>query len=229
MKLYGIGDLHLSLGVPEKPMDIFHGWENYMQLLEQHWRAMVQPEDTVVLAGDLSWGMTLPQAKADFAFLETLPGLKIILKGNHDYWWSGLSKMQQRYGAHFEFLQNDCIMVEDIAVCGTRGWLLPSAESFSDADRKIYNREGIRLELSLQQAHKMQAQQIITAFHYPPLFARTEHTCFTNLMLRYGVQHCVYGHIHGENHIPVFEGLREGINYKLVSCDTQGFQLYKVI
>ena len=137
--------------------------------------------------------------------------------------------MQQRYGAHFEFLQNDCIMAEDIAICGTRGWLLPSAESFSAADRKIYNREGIRLELSLQQAHKRQAQQIITAFHYPPLFARTEHTCFTNLMLRYGVQHCVYGHIHGENHIPVFEGLREGINYKLVSCDTQGFRLYKVI
>ena len=95
MQLYGIGDLHLSLGVPEKPMDIFHGWENYMQLLEQHWRAMVQPEDTVVLAGDLSWGMTLPQAKADFAFLETLPGQKIILKGNHDYWWNSMKKMQQ--------------------------------------------------------------------------------------------------------------------------------------
>ena len=94
MQLYGIGDLHLSLGVPEKPMDIFHGWENYMQLLEQHWRAMVQPEDTVVLAGDLSWGMTLPQAKADFAFLETLPGQKIILKGNHDYWWNSMKKMQ---------------------------------------------------------------------------------------------------------------------------------------
>ena len=93
MQLYGIGDLHLSLGVPEKPMDIFHGWENYMQLLEQHWRAMVQPEDTVVLAGDLSWGMTLPQAKADFAFLETLPGHKIIIKGNHHNCWNSIKKM----------------------------------------------------------------------------------------------------------------------------------------
>ena len=228
MALYVIGDLHLSLS-GNKSMDIFPGWHNYVDRTRQNWLAKIQPEDTVVLAGDTSWGMSFAEAKADFEFVNALPGQKIILKGNHDYWWSSLSKMQQRYGAHFEFLQNDCIMAEDIAVCGTRGWLLPSAESFSEADRKIYNREGIRLELSLQQAHKMQAQQIITAFHYPPLFARTEHTCFTNLMLQYGVQHCVYGHIHGENHIPVFEGLREGINYKLVSCDTQGFQLYKVI
>ena len=228
MALFVLGDPHLSLGA-SKPMDIFPGWNDYVERLEKNWRKLIRPEDTIVLAGDISWAMRLTDTRRDFAFLQSLPGQKIIMKGNHDYWWSSLSKMQQRYGAHFEFLQNDCIMVEDIAVCGTRGWLLPSAESFSDADRKIYNREGIRLELSLQQAHKMQAQQIITAFHYPPLFARTEHTCFTNLMLRYGVQHCVYGHIHGENHIPVFEGLREGINYKLVSCDTQGFQLYKVI
>ena len=228
MALFVLGDPHLSLGA-SKPMDIFPGWNDYVDRLEKNWRKLITPQDTIVLAGDISWAMRLTDTRKDFEFLQQLPGQKLIMKGNHDYWWSSLSKMQQRYGAHFEFLQNDCIMVEDIAVCGTRGWLLPSAESFSDADRKIYNREGIRLELSLQQAHKMQAQQIITAFHYPPLFARTEHTCFTNLMLQYGVQHCVYGHIHGENHIPVFEGLREGINYKLVSCDTQGFQLYKVI
>lgn len=229
MSIFAIGDLHLP-GGDKKPMDVFGAhWERHFERICADWQSRVKPEDIVLIPGDISWAMQLSDALNDLREIAKLPGTILLLRGNHDYWWSSLSKMQQRYGAHFEFLQNDCIMVEDIAVCGTRGWLLPSAESFSDADRKIYNREGIRLELSLQQAHKMQAQQIITAFHYPPLFARTEHTCFTNLMLQYGVQHCVYGHIHGENHIPVFEGLREGINYKLVSCDTQGFQLYKVI
>ena len=137
--------------------------------------------------------------------------------------------MQKRFGEHFEFLQNGCIMVGDIAVCGTRGWLLPSAEAFSAEDEKIYRREAIRLELSLQAAAKQKPAAIIAAFHYPPLFARTEHTAFTNLLHNYGVQHCLYGHLHGENHISAFEGLREGIRYKLVSCDTQDFQLYKII
>ena len=229
MSIFAIGDLHLP-GGDKKPMDVFGAhWERHFERICADWQSRVKPEDIVLIPGDISWAMQLGDALNDLREIAKLPGTILLLRGNHDYWWSSLSKMQQRYGAHFEFLQNDCIMVEDIAVCGTRGWLLPSAESFSDADRKIYNREGIRLELSLQQAHKIQAQQIITAFHYPPLFARTEHTCFTNLMLQYGVQHCVYGHIHGENHIPVFEGLREGINYKLVSCDTQAFQLYKVI
>lgn len=230
MHIYAIGDLHLSGEPASKPMEVFgEHWRNHKEKVAANWQNTVTAQDTVIVCGDISWAMTLEEAAQDLDWLARLPGRKLLLRGNHDYWWSSLSKMQQRYGAHFEFLQNDCIMAEDIAVCGTRGWLLPSAESFSAADRKIYNREGIRLELSLQQAHKMQAQKIITAFHYPPLFARTEHTCFTNLMLQYGVQHCVYGHIHGENHIPVFEGLREGINYKLVSCDTQGFRLYKVI
>ena len=173
--------------------------------------------------------LQLEHALDDLHAIAALPGRKILLRGNHDYWWSSLNKMQQRYGAHFEFLQNDCIMAEDIAVCGTRGWLLPSAESFSEADRKIYNREGIRLELSLQQAHKMQAQQIITAFHYPPLFAAEEHTLFTDLLEQYHVNYCVYGHIHGENHVLTFEGEREGVNYKLVSCDTQGFELTRIL
>ena len=153
MQLYGIGDLHLSLGVPEKPMDIFHGWENYMQLLEHHWRAMVQPEDTVVLAGDLAWGMTLPQTKADFAFLETLPGQKIILKGNHDYWWNSMKKMQQFFADNgFEslhILHNNSYSVEGYAICGTRGWLFDVGEPH---DEKVMNREIGRLLMSLDAA-----------------------------------------------------------------------------
>ena len=171
MHIYAIGDLHLSGEPASKPMEVFgEHWRNHKEKVAANWQNTVTAQDTVIVCGDISWAMTLEEAAQDLDWLAQLPGRKLLLRGNHDYWWSSLSKMQQRYGAHFEFLQNDCIMAEDIAVCGTRGWLLPSAESFSDADRKIYNREGIRLELSLQQAHKMQAQQIITAFHYPPLF-----------------------------------------------------------
>ena len=146
--------LHVSMDslmkMPEKPMDIFHGWENYMQLLEQHWRAMVQPEDTVVLAGDLSWGMTLPQAKADFAFLETLPGQKIILKGNHDYWWNSMKKMQQFFADNgfdsLHILHNNHYAFQQYGICGTRGWVSINGET---ADAKVLAREVQRLEVSV--------------------------------------------------------------------------------
>ena len=230
MNIYAIGDLHLSGEPPTKPMEIFgEHWLGHKEKIRHNWLATVTDQDVVLVCGDISWAMGVQNVAEDLAWLAQLPGRKLLLRGNHDYWWSSLAKMQQLYGEHFEFIQNDCIMVGNTAICGTRGWVLPSAENFTAEDEKIYKREAIRLEMSLKAALKQEPARIIVAFHYPPLFARTEHTCFTNLMLQYGVQHCVYGHIHGENHIPVFEGLREGINYKLVSCDTQGFQLYKVI
>ena len=151
------------------------------------------------------------------------------MRGNHDYWWTSLKKMQDSFGKHFEFLQNNCIMVGDTAICGTRGWLLPSSENFTEEDNKIYQREGIRLEMSLQAAKVNNTEHIIVAFHYPPLFAPTEQTLFTDLMEKYAVKDCVYGHIHGENHLSVFEEERNGVQYKLVSCDTQGFKLYKIV
>jgi predicted phosphohydrolase len=151
------------------------------------------------------------------------------MRGNHDYWWTSLKKMQATFGEHFEFLQNNCIMVGAIAICGTRGWLLPSSENFTEEDNKIYQREGIRLEMSLQAAKTNNAERIIVAFHYPPLFAPTEQTLFTDLLEKYQVKDCVYGHIHGENHLAVFEEERNGVQYKLVSCDTQGFKLYKLV
>ena len=230
MHIYAIGDLHLSGEPPTKPMEIFgEHWRGHKEKIRQHWLKTVKADDTVIICGDISWAMSLEEAAQDLDWLARLPGRKLLLRGNHDYWWTSLAKMQKRFGEHFEFLQNGCIMVGDIAVCGTRGWLLPSAEAFSAEDEKIYRREAIRLELSLQAAAKQKPAAIIAALHYPPLFARTEHTAFTNLLHNYGVQHCLYGHLHGENHVSAFEGLREGIRYKLVSCDTQGFELYKVI
>lgn len=230
MNIYAIGDLHLSGEPPAKPMEIFgEHWLGHKEKIKNNWLATVADEDVVIICGDISWAMGVKNAAEDLTWLAQLPGRKLLLRGNHDYWWSSLAKMQQLYGEHFEFIQNDCTMVENIAICGTRGWVLPSAENFSAEDEKIYKREALRLELSLAAACKQNPAAIIVAMHYPPLFAAEEHTLFTDLMEKYRVNHCVYGHIHGENHVLTFEGKREGVNYKLVSCDTQGFALTRIL
>ena len=227
MQLYGIGDLHLSLGVPEKPMDIFHGWENYMQLLEQHWRAMVQPEDTVVLAGDLSWGMTLPQAKADFAFLETLPGQKIILKGNHDYWWTTTRKMETFLAANgfdtLHILHNNACIVDDTALCGTRGWPF---DDLAAQGEKLMAREAGRLRMSLQAAGD--AAQRIAFLHYPPIYPGAAAQELVDVLHDFGVTECYYGHLHGKSIRYATQGERDGITYRLISADGLAFCPYKI-
>ena len=230
MNIYAIGDLHLSGEPPAKPMEIFgEHWLGHKEKIKNNWLATVTDGDVVIICGDISWAMGVKNAAEDLAWLAQLPGRKLLLRGNHDYWWSSLAKMQQLYGEHFEFIQNDCTMVDNISICGTRGWVLPSAENFSAEDEKIYKREALRLELSLKAAQHHNPEQLIVAMHYPPLFAADEHTLFTDLMEKYHVNHCVYGHIHGENHVLTFEGEREGENYKLVSCDTQGFALTRIL
>ncbi len=231
MHIYAIGDLHLSGDPPTKPMEIFgEHWANHKAKVAANWLATITEDDTVIICGDISWALQLPEADPDLNWIAQLPGHKILLRGNHDYWWTTLKKMQNRWGEQYQFLQNNCIMVEDIAICGTRGWVLPSAEKFTAEDEKIYQREGIRLELSLKEALKHNPRQIIVALHYPPLFAAEEETVFTQLLEKYQVQDCIYGHIHGgANHIPVFEETRKGVRYKLTSCDTQEFKLYQIV
>ena len=229
MNIYAIGDLHLSGDPPAKPMEIFgEHWAGHREKIKENWLSTVSPEDVVIICGDISWAMSLREAQEDFAWLKALPGRKLLLRGNHDYWWTSLKKMQAFFGEGFEFIQNNCIQVEDFAICGTRGWLLPSAENFTEEDRKIYEREALRLTMSLECAKKSGAKEIICALHYPPLFAAEEETAFTNLLEQHEVKTCLYGHIHGLDHVFTFEGERKGVNYKLVSCDTQGFKLYKV-
>ena len=153
MRLFTIGDLHLSFGVPDKPMDIFGGWKDYQKLLEQNWLERIAPEDTVVLAGDFSWGMTLVQAEADFAFVQNLPGQKILLKGNHDYWWASKKKMDDFFTAHgfntLHILHNNHYAFGQYGICGTRGWVSMQGEA---ADAKILAREVQRLQVSIQSA-----------------------------------------------------------------------------
>ena len=237
MNIYAIGDLHLSGEPASKPMEKFgEHWLGHKEKIKENWLRTVTPEDYVIIAGDISWAMNLTEAEVDLKWIPELPGKKILLRGNHDYWWTSVSKMRKLY-PEFIFLQNDSTLVElpteaglqRVAICGTRGWTLPSSEKFTEEDNKIYLREGIRLELGLQQAVKLEPDLLVLAMHYPPLFAPEEQTVFTDLIEKYEVKHCVYAHIHGENHVITFEGLRNGANYKLVSCDTQGFELYRVV
>lgn len=231
MSLYAIGDLHLSLG-SEKPMDIFGGgWEGYVQKIAEGFQTITQ-EDTVVLCGDTSWAMSLEESTQDFKFLSSLPGKKIILKGNHDYWWTTVSKME-RYFKSFEFnnftiLHNNCIKLGDIAICGTRGWFYE--EEFKDvSEEKIYNREIIRLETSLKAAGKSGASKIYAFLHYPPISDSFECSDISFLFEKYGVELCCYGHLHGYSHKRAFEGNYNGTEYKLVSSDYINFTPLKLI
>lgn len=222
MALYAIGDTHLSLGA-DKPMDVFGGnWEGYVEKLLAGF-AKVTPEDTVVLCGDLSWGMSLPQAREDFAFLDALPGKKYLLKGNHDYWWGTAAKMN----AFFEecgfttlhILHNNCGEYGDLALCGTRGWFYE--EDQGGHNEKVFNRELIRLEASLKAAGE---REKLCFLHYPPCYQG--YTCpeIMALLERYGVKRCYYGHLHGGSHRLAIEGKYGAVEYHLVSADYLNFE-----
>lgn len=229
MSLFVLGDTHLSFGVPDKPMDIFNGWENYQALLEENWRRMITPEDTVVLAGDISWGMTLEEAKADFAFLQGLPGKKIILKGNHDYWWNSMKKMTGFFEANgfdsLHILHNNCYPYGEYAICGTRGWVNMPGEA---ADAKVLAREQQRLKVSLEAAAK-QGLKPIVFLHYPPIFWSNRNEPMLALLEEFSVEHCYYGHLHGKSHNRATRGLEDGVMYHLISGDYLQFVPEKVL
>ncbi len=226
MALYTLADLHLSCGVA-KPMDIFGGgWQGYMTKIEKNWRAIIQPEDTVVLGGDISWGINFKEAKEDFLLLNRLPGRKIILKGNHDLWWDTVKKMNQFLAENeiqnIEWLHNTCFFYEDIALCGTRGWFYE--ENFQQAhDQKVFHRELLRLETSLKAAKAKKAAEIYVFLHYPPLYTNFKCDEIISLMQKYQVTHCIYGHLHSGSLRYAIEGLQEGITFRLVSCDHVNF------
>ena len=196
MALYAIGDTHLSLGA-DKPMDVFGGgWSGYVDKLRAGF-AEIGPEDTVVLCGDLSWGMSLEQAREDFAFLDALPGRKILLKGNHDYWWTTRAKMESFLEENgldsLSILHNNAVSVEGLSLCGSRGWMF---EQGQEHDKKIINREAGRIRASLQDAQRFGEQEKVLFLHYPPVFMQDSIPEFFEVMNQYGVRRCYYGHIH---------------------------------
>lgn len=227
MALYAIGDLHLSLGC-DKPMDVFGGlWLDYVEKLREGFAAL-RPEDVTVVCGDISWGMSLEQAREDFLFIDRLPGRKIVLKGNHDYWWSTASKAMRFFAEHgistIEILNNNCLFYGDTALCGTRGWFYEEERSAAH-DRKIMLREVGRLETSLKAAGD---REKIVFLHYPPKFINYECGEILGLFERYGVRECCYGHIHGKGRFAATQGEYKDVLYRLVSADNVNFAPVKV-
>lgn len=221
MRIYAISDLHLSVNNP-KPMDIFGPtWEGYLDKIFLQWKEMVTEDDLVLLAGDFSWAMKLEDTKPDFALLKDLPGKKVIIRGNHDYWWKSISAVRAILPEKFYAIQNDAMKFGDYILCGTRLWNLPDeGKKQSAEDEKIYKRELIRLEMTLQNAKKLQenGEKIICMLHYPPYTFKEEDNEVTALIEKYGVSKVVYGHIHGycKQHLYL---QKNGIEYFLTSCD----------
>lgn len=234
MAIYAISDLHLSFGV-NKPMNIFGKvWDNYEEIIEENWVNTVKEEDTVIIPGDISWAMTLEESIKDFEYIASLPGKKIILRGNHDYYFSTKTKMQKFFESqkieNFQIIHNTAIEVENYIVCGSRGWG-KTENNTAEQDKKIIAREEIRLRNSLEEGKKIQEQclergkkkDIIVALHFPPFIAD-----FVKILEEYEVKKCVYGHLHGYGHNMVKEGLIGNIEYKMVGCDYTGFNLIKL-
>ena len=234
MSIYTIADLHLSF-LHNKSMDIFgENWENHAEKIEYNWKNTVTENDNVILAGDFSWAMYLKDTELDFKFLNSLPGNKILLKGNHDYWWTTIAKMdrfiQDNGYKNIHFLYNNSYLVEDKIIVGTRGWNIIDTSD----DSKMIKRENARLELSIKDGLKKygDGKEIIVFMHYPPInkndMSENEPTEFIETLKKYKIHKCYYGHLHGLSHKEAIEGEIEGIEYKLISADYLNFNLIKV-
>ena len=226
MAIFTMGDLHLPLGI-DKPMNVFGSqWDNYVERIAANWGAVVSEADTVVIPGDFSWATYIEQAQKDFEYLNRLPGRKIIIKGNHDYWWTTMNKLNEYLAKNefssISFLQNNSFVAEGISICGTRGWTYPAWTAFTEDDEKYFNREVGRLELSLKAA---QTDEIYVFTHYPPMSRECEGNAFTEMMKKYNVKRCYYGHLHGYSHVNRIPGIVDGIEYHLVSSDYMRFAL----
>lgn len=229
MRIFAIGDLHLSFAV-NKPMDLFDPiWDNHHKKIKDDWLLRVKEEDLVILAGDISWAMYYEDAKVDLEWIDALPGTKVVIKGNHDYWWQSLTKMQS-YDSIF-FLHNNYFKAGELAICGTRGWVLPGSEEFSLDDERIYRREKLRLERSIMMAKKDQEiRQIVVVMHYPPLLDYLKETYFTELFHDPMIKHVIYAHLHDEKswqRAP--QGQVGELEYHLVSADYKNFKLEEII
>lgn len=234
MAIYTIADLHLSFG-ENKPMDIFgENWEGHSEKIKNNWIAKVKPEDTVILLGDFSWAMYLKDSYQDFYYLNSLPGKKLLLKGNHDYWWTTVTNMKnylkENNFENIDFIYNNSFLVEDKILTGTRGWNLLESENSS----KMINRESIRLKISIEDGIKKYGvdKEIIAFMHYPPLtqnsICNNQFMDFIEIMKQYNVKRCYYGHLHGKSHQDAVEGEFQGINFKLVSSDYLNFDLIEI-
>lgn len=225
-----MADLHLCKGNPEKTMSIFNGWQNYQELIEKNWKELISDSDTIVLPGDISWGMSLKEAAPDFKFIEQLPGQKIVIKGNHDYWWTTKKKMEDFFAAEgctsIKILHNNHYRYGEYGICGTRGWVNMPGET---QDEKVLRREVQRLETSIRSALDEGLKPIVF-LHYPPIFATNFNYDILDVLYRYKIEECYYGHIHGKSaHDLCVKNTYDGINFHLVAGDYLQFIPEKIV
>ncbi len=227
MKIYTVSDLHLP-GNMDKTMDMFGSrWQGHFEKIKEDWLNKVTEEDVVLIAGDISWAMHLDQAQNDLDAIGALPGKKILIRGNHDFWWSSVSRVRERLKKNTFVLQNDAIKIGPYVFAGTRGWM----DSNSEDDKKIFQREQIRLELTLSSAKKLMDEDstLITMLHYPPVINKNKFNPFCPVMEEFGVKYCVYGHLHGVDPAEAEIIENNGITYILSSCDMIDFRLREVL
>lgn len=232
MRVYAISDLHLP-GDCEKPMDRFGAhWQNHFDRIGQDWRGRVTDEDVVLIPGDTSWALRMEGALGDLRDIGALPGHKVLLRGNHDYWWGSITKVRAALPERMYALQNDAILLGGVVFCGTRGWVCPNGQEFTAEDERIYQREVMRLELTLSDARRLSEDsggaRTIAMMHYPPFNEKQEPSGFTRLFEQAGIADVLYGHLHGLSLRTAYRGGLRGVRYHQVSCDGLGFRLYEV-
>ncbi|BAH08237.1 hypothetical protein CKR_3186 [Clostridium kluyveri NBRC 12016] len=228
MALFAISDLHLDI-TGNKPMGIFgYNWIEHDVKIKKNWIDNISGEDTILVAGDISWSMNIKSGFGDLEWIHNLTGRKILVKGNHDYWWSSITKLNNLY-KDMNFIQNNFFVYEDYAICGTRGWICPGSENFSTHDNKIYNRELLRMKNSLNSAVKAGYSKFIAMIHYPPIGEKFMHSDFKCMFEKYGVEKVIYGHLHGESLSKSITGVINGVEYILTSTDYINFNPIRVL
>ncbi len=230
MKFFAISDLHISTNT-NKPMDVFGGnWVGYLEKIKYDWSQKITDDDVVLIGGDISWAMNIEDAKKDVDTLSTLPGIKVMVKGNHDYWWSGIGKVRDMLPEKFFALQNDSIKIGNVVVCGSRCWSVPGSPDFNEQDMKIYLRETERLKLSLGSAEKLRQEgdKLLALIHYPPFNVKRENTAFTDIFESFGVDVVVYGHLHGKSVRADRLVVKNDVKYYLTSCDQVDNKLVEI-
>jgi len=229
MALFAIGDLHLGLSV-DKPMNIFgEMWEKHEEKIKENWIKKISENDSIIIPGDISWATDFDDAVMDLQWIDNLPGKKYLLRGNHDFWWSSLKKMNDRFPS-LNFIQNNFYSYKDYGICGTRGWTCPNKISFDSHDRKIFDREVIRLKLSLDEAKNHGYNNIVVAMHYPPTNEDFEMSEFTKIFEEYRVKKVIYGHLHTESSFGAgIKGMVNGVEYILSSSDYLGFDPIEIL
>lgn len=230
MAIYATSDLHLSLQ-SDKPMEKFGNiWENYLEKIEINWKSKVKADDVVLIVGDISWALNLEDSLLDLKFIDSMPGIKYIVKGNHDYWWATKSKMNKFFNDNniksIKVVSNDIFDIDKYILCGTRGWGKTMNNIDKSDDEKIYRRECIRLENMLKEVAQRNesSKNILVAMHFPPYLYQP----FEDILVKYKVKKCIYGHLHGVGQNMVKEGIRRGIEYKMVSCDYNNFEVVEI-